>query len=160
MFSGSSTATRATCPAASARGSQSGARSCPSRNCVDGRAALGLDREAKDEILAFLERCAPLKLPVVYVSHDVAEVERLADQLVLMEKGRVIGAGMLEELQSDPSLPLAAARDAAVSFDGVVEASDKAYGLLTLKIRGGSLTVPAPLPPLANGGASASSLAM
>ena len=45
-------------------------------------------------------------------------------------------------------MPLAAARDAAVSFDGVVEASDKAYGLLTLKIRGGSLTVPAPPAPV------------
>jgi molybdate transport system ATP-binding protein len=51
-------------------------------------------------------------------------------------------------LQSDPSLPLAAARDAAVSLDGVVQASDEAYGLVTLKVRGGSLTVPAPPAPV------------
>ncbi len=108
-----------------------------------------LDRATKNEILPFLERLRDrLSLPVVYITHDIAEVERLADQVVLMEKGRVISAGALEDLQSDPSLPLAAARDAAVSFDGVVEASDKAYGLLTLKIRGGSLTVPAPSAPI------------
>ena len=108
-----------------------------------------LDRATKNEILPFLERLRDrLNLPVVYITHDIAEVERLADQLVLMEKGRVVGAGVLEELQSDPSLPLAAARDAAVTFDGAVEASDKAYGLLTLKIRGGSLTVPAPPAPV------------
>ncbi|MBV8794628.1 MAG: molybdenum ABC transporter ATP-binding protein [Hyphomicrobiales bacterium] len=102
-----------------------------------------LDRATKNEILPFLERLRDhLNLPVVYITHDIAEVERLADQMVLMEKGHVIGAGSLEELQSDPSLPLAAARDAAVSFDGVVEASDNAYGLITLKVRGGSLTVP------------------
>jgi molybdate transport system ATP-binding protein len=107
-----------------------------------------LDRATKNEILPFLERLRDrLSLPVVYITHDIAEVERLADQLVLMEKGRVIGAGTLEDLQSDPSLPLAAARDAAVSLDGVVQASDEAYGLVTLKIRGGSLTVPtAPAP--------------
>src|SRR6185437_1440425 len=49
--------------------------------------------------------------------------------------------------QSDPSLPLALARDAAVSLDGVVEARDEAYGLVTLKVRGGSFTAPAPPAP-------------
>ena len=104
-----------------------------------------LDRATKNEILPFLERLRDrLNLPVVYITHDIAEVERLADQMVLMEKGRVIGVGRLEDLQSDPSLPLAAARDAAVSFDGVVQASDEAYGLVTLQVRGGVLTAPAP----------------
>ena len=108
-----------------------------------------LDRATKNEILPFLERLRDrLNLPVVYITHDIAEVERLADQMVLMERGRVIGAGALEDLQSDPTLPLAAARDAAVTFDGAVQASDEAYGLLTLKIRGGSLTVPAPPAPV------------
>jgi molybdate transport system ATP-binding protein len=60
----------------------------------------------------------------------------------------VIGAGPLEALQSDPSLPLAAARDAAVSLEGVVQASDEAYGLVTLDIRGGVLTAPAPPAPV------------
>jgi molybdate transport system ATP-binding protein len=103
-----------------------------------------LDRATKNEILPFLERLRDrLNLPVVYITHDLAEVERLADQMALMEQGRVIGYGPLEDLQSDPSLPLAVARDAAVSLDGVVQASDEAYGLVTLKVRGGSLTAPA-----------------
>ena len=108
-----------------------------------------LDRATKNEILPFLERLRDrLALPVVYITHDIAEVERLADQIVLMDKGRVIGAGPLEDLQSDPSLPLAAARDAAVSLDGIVQASDEAYGLVTLDVRGGSLTAPAPPAPI------------
>jgi molybdate transport system ATP-binding protein len=103
-----------------------------------------LDRATKNEILPFLERLRDhLNLPVVYITHDIAEVERLADQMVLMDKGHVIGAGPLEDLQSDPSLPLAAARDAAVSFEGVVQSSEEAYGLVTLKVRGGVLTAPA-----------------
>jgi molybdate transport system ATP-binding protein len=108
-----------------------------------------LDRATKNEILPFLERLRDhLNLPVVYITHDIAEVERLADQMVLMDKGHVIGAGPLEDLQSDPSLPLAAARDAAVSFEGVVQSSEEAYGLVTLKVRGGVLTAPAPAGPV------------
>ncbi len=104
-----------------------------------------LDRATKNEILPFLERLRDrLSLPIVYVTHDIAEVERLADQIVLMEKGLVLAAGPLADLQSDPSLPLAMARDAAVSLEGVVEAYDPSYGLVTLAARGARFFVPAP----------------
>jgi molybdate transport system ATP-binding protein len=103
-----------------------------------------LDRVTKSEILPFLERLRDrLRLPIVYVTHDIAEVERLADHVVLMDKGRVIATGPLAKLQSDPSLPLAVARDAAVSLDAVVESYDATYGLLTLAVRGGRFTAPA-----------------
>ncbi len=74
----------------------------------------------------------------------MSEIERLADHLILMQNGRVIGAGPLQVLQSDPSLPLALAREAAVSLDATVEAYDEAYQLLTLRVDGGLLQVPAP----------------
>ena len=104
-----------------------------------------LDRPTRDEILPFLERLHErLSLPVIYISHDMAEIERLADHLVLMQHGNVIGAGPLRVLQSDPALPLAGARDAAISLDATVDAYDAVYGLLTLKVDGGRLSVPAP----------------
>jgi len=104
-----------------------------------------LDRLTKNEILPFLERLHErLSLPVIYICHDMAEIERLADHLILMQHGKVIGAGPLRILQSDPALPLAAAREAAVSLDGVAEAYDEPYGLLTLRVDGGRLRVPAP----------------
>lgn len=103
-----------------------------------------LDRQTRDEILPFLERLhETLSLPVLYVSHDMAEVERLADHLVLMREGSIVATGPLTELQSDPALPLAAARDAAVSLDAVVEAHDPEYGLLTLAVKGGVFWTPA-----------------
>ena len=110
-----------------------------------------LDRLTKDDILPFLERLHQrLSLPVIYVSHDMTEIERLADHLVLMQAGRVLATGPLSVLQSDPSLPLAAGRGAAVNFDAKVEAYDSAYGILTLDIGGGRLLVPAA--PVALGG--------
>jgi len=103
-----------------------------------------LDRATKNEILPFLERLRDrLSLPIIYITHSIAEVERLADEIVLMDKGRVIGAGRLEEIESDPALPLALARDAAVTLDGVVQASDAAYGLVAIGVRGGMVTAPA-----------------
>ncbi len=103
----------------------------------------GLDRGAKEEILPFLETLhAQLALPAIYVSHDMAEIERLADHLVLMRAGRIVAGGSLADLQSDPALPLAAERDAAVTFDATVEAYDAGYGLATLSAAGVRFSVP------------------
>lgn len=107
-----------------------------------------LDRLTKDEILPFLERLHErLAVPVIYVSHDMAEIERLADHLVLMRDGHVMAVGPLGRLQSDPTLPLARAGDAAVILDAVVDAYDAADGIATLKVFGGAFLVPsAPVP--------------
>ncbi|WP_293856162.1 molybdenum ABC transporter ATP-binding protein [uncultured Alsobacter sp.] len=104
-----------------------------------------LDRPTKDEILPFLEGLhGALSLPVLYVSHDMAEVERLADRVVLLERGRVLGAGPLAAVQADPALPLVRRRDAAATLDAVAGEHDALYGLLTLHVDGGRLVVPAP----------------
>ena len=101
-----------------------------------------LDQGTRDEILPFLDQLhASLAMPVVYVSHDLGEVERLADTLVLMDHGRVIAAGPLSDLQSDLSLPLAAAREASVRLEGTVVSHDAAYGLVRLEVPGGELIV-------------------
>ena len=103
-----------------------------------------LDRRTRDEILPFLERLhARLTLPIIYVSHDMSEVERLADHLVLMQAGRALASGPLGDLQSDAALPLATERDAAVSIEGTVRTFDPAYGLLTIAVAGGAFVVPA-----------------
>jgi molybdate transport system ATP-binding protein len=102
-----------------------------------------LDKLTKDEILPFLERLhETLSLPVLYISHDMSEIERLADQLVLMDAGRVLAVGPISQLQSDPALPLIGSRDAAVSLDGVVEAYDPADGMTTIAVAGGRFLVP------------------
>ncbi len=96
-----------------------------------------LDRQARDDILPFLAGLvAALRLPILYVTHEMAEVERLANHLVLMRGGRVLAAGPLQTLQGDPSLPLALARDAAVSLDARIEGHDAAYGLVALEVGG------------------------
>ncbi|WP_141934346.1 molybdenum ABC transporter ATP-binding protein [Bradyrhizobium sp. UNPA324] len=66
-----------------------------------------LDHATRNEILPFLERVHErLSLPVLYISHDMTEIERFADHLVLMEQGRVIGIGPLQSLRQAPPAAL------------------------------------------------------
>ena len=103
----------------------------------------GLDRFSKDEILPYLEALhAALSIPILYVSHDIAEVERLADHLVLMEDGRVVASGALQDLQTDPALPIARLPEAAVVLDATVTHHDLEYHLTTLAVDGGKIVVP------------------
>ena len=108
-----------------------------------------LDERAKADILPFLERLRDrLSLPALYVTHDMTEVERLADHLALIDRGRVIAAGPLGQMQSDPALPLAAARGAAVTLEGAIVAVDEAYGLTTVGVSGGAFVAPGRLGPI------------
>lgn len=107
-----------------------------------------LDRFSKDDILPYLERLHDvLSVPVLYVSHDIAEVERLADHLVLLRDGRVVASGPVRELQADPALPIARMPEAGVTLSAVVETYDETYGLSVLTLPGGRLQVPGRLGP-------------
>ena len=102
-----------------------------------------LDQASKNDILPFLRRLHDtLSIPILYVSHELREIEHLADQMVLMEKGRVLASGGLKDLLADPSLPLARMPDAASIVTGVIKSHDANYGLSTLTLSGVELIVP------------------
>jgi molybdate transport system ATP-binding protein len=101
-----------------------------------------LDRARKEEILPYLERLRDgLEIPIVYVSHDLDEVTRLADQLIFLENGRMVASGALAELLSRLDLPLAREDNAASVVDTVVAGHDDEFGLSHLDFRGGRFHV-------------------
>ncbi len=105
----------------------------------------GLDRDAKAEILPYLEALhADLAIPALYVSHDIAEVERLADHIVQLEKGRVVAAGPLAALLADPDLPFARSAEAASVVDVRVRSYDAHDRLLDCDLEGQTLLVAGP----------------
>lgn len=54
----------------------------------------GVDRGRKDRILPYLLRIREAwHVPMVYVTHDAAELEAIADRVVYLRDGRVLGAG-------------------------------------------------------------------
>lgn len=107
-----------------------------------------LDIDSKLDILPYLERLrSQLGIPVIYVTHAPDEMSRLADQLVLMENGRVLAHGALNELLTDPALPLSQHHEASAVLDVCVNTHDAAYCLTQLQLGGLSLFVPlSPLP--------------
>jgi len=93
-----------------------------------------LDAANKAEILPYLERLhQELQIPLVYVTHDLTEMARLGDSLVLLDAGKVVAAGAMSALLTDPYLPLANRQDACMQFDLEVVKSDREYGLCELK---------------------------
>lgn len=101
-----------------------------------------LDAASKREILPYLERLhGELDIPVIYVSHALDEVARLADQLVLMEQGRVVASGALNEVLGRLDLPTAHLDDAGAVIEAGVAAHDEEYHLTRLDFSGGSLWV-------------------
>jgi len=102
-----------------------------------------LDRAGKEEILPYLESLRDeLEIPVIYVSHTPEEVARLADHVVLMEKGRVVATGPINDVFSRLDLPLAIGPDAEVVLDATVVEHDDDFHLTCLDFEGGRLVVP------------------
>jgi molybdate transport system ATP-binding protein len=101
-----------------------------------------LDQTRKDEILPYLERLRDeTRLPMVYVSHSRDEVVRLADQLVMIEAGRVTASGPLGEVMA--RLDLGGGPEPGAVLAATVGAIDTVHELATLDFPGGRLIVPA-----------------
>ena len=101
-----------------------------------------LDAPRRAEVLPFLSRlCAAARLPILYVTHALEEVDALASRLVLLDDGRTLVEGGVEELSARTDLPLAARRDAGALLAGTVVAHDAASGLTRLGFEGGAFLV-------------------
>jgi molybdate transport system ATP-binding protein len=103
-----------------------------------------LDAGRKAEILPYVERLRDdMGLPIVWVSHSLDEVARLADTLVVIEQGRVIACGdvavVLARLDLfPPDSPYEAGAAIAVTVGG----HEEAHSLTRLVFDGGALLVP------------------
>ncbi len=102
-----------------------------------------LDRASKDDILPLFEVLHErLAIPILYVSHDMSEIERLADTLILIRDGRVEASGPLTAMQTDPTASLLSAPQATVVLEGRVAQIDTDFSLTELHVDGGVLIVP------------------
>jgi molybdate transport system ATP-binding protein len=90
-----------------------------------------LDEDRKGEILPYLERLRDQsRIPIVYVSHSVAEVARLATTIVLVAGGKVAAAGPTAAVMQRLDLSaLTHLEDAGAVIEATVERHDDAAGL-------------------------------
>jgi len=102
-----------------------------------------LDGMAKTQLLAQLERLrTTLAIPMIYVSHAVEEVARLADHLILLDGGRVVAQGPLQQTLARLDLPCALLQTLGSVVEGRVTALHRDDNLMELTFAGGTLRLP------------------
>jgi molybdate transport system ATP-binding protein len=103
-----------------------------------------LDMERKDEILPFIERLGhEIGIPILYVSHAIDEVLRLASTLVLIARGRIVAKGPIEDVTSRLDLhPYTGRLDAGAVLRSTVTTHDPARGITRMAFPGGELISP------------------
>lgn len=103
-----------------------------------------LDAPRKAEILYYVERLRDeVGIPIVYVSHSLEEVVRLADTMVLLSEGRVLGAGPVREMTARAELrPYLGRHEGGAVIEARVAAQDLESGLARLEFSGGALEIP------------------
>lgn len=101
-----------------------------------------LDQRSKSEILPYLEQLHDsLSIPVLYVTHSADELARLADHVVLLDKGQAVASGPLAETMARLDLPLPREEEAGVVLEATVTTVDRRWHLAQAEFPGGSLWV-------------------
>jgi molybdate transport system ATP-binding protein len=101
-----------------------------------------LDDTRKEEILPFIERLRDeAQVPIVYVSHSISEVTRLATTVVTILDGRVVAVGPPTEVLGRADAPYDTGEAGAV-IDAVIGGHDPSFGLTTLRSPAGALQAP------------------
>lgn len=78
-----------------------------------------LDNKSKQEILPYLQKITSnYLLPIVYVSHNLEEIYKIADRLMVIDEGKIINAGGIKEVLSD------------IEFFSNIKSSDQSAGVI------------------------------
>lgn len=103
-----------------------------------------LDAPRKSEVLPFIMRLSrAYAIPILYVSHIMDEILNLADHLVILDAGRVVASGNLDDLMARPELQTHLGReDYGSVISTVVDAPRDASGLTRLRFHDHLLKVP------------------
>ncbi|TNF90593.1 MAG: molybdenum ABC transporter ATP-binding protein [Gammaproteobacteria bacterium] len=110
-----------------------------------------LDQGRKEDILPYLERLpGEFQIPALYVSHDIDEVAHLADQVLVLDQGRIKAfAPTATILERFDLAPYTGRFEAGVLVEGEVAGHDHRLKVTRIDLHGATLAVPfAPeLPP-------------
>ena len=103
-----------------------------------------LDKKRKQEILPYLEVLhEELRVPMLYVSHDLDEMLRFCDYMLVMEDGKARFNGGIRDALVLPDSPLATIENAAAVLEGTVSKQEKEFDISTVHtVNGNQFQVP------------------
>ena len=104
-----------------------------------------LDEQRKAEIIPYLERLRDeTKIPIIYVSHSIQEVARLADRIIVMKDGKVEAQGIAADVLARPDFSThLERREAGSILSGQIESFDERHELAAVRLKTMLLHVPA-----------------
>jgi len=101
-----------------------------------------LDQKSKQRLLGIIQTLAgELNIPIIYVSHSIDEIARLADQVLLMDAGEIVAGGDTQAMLTSFDSNLAKSAAAESMIEAVVSGHDQAYHLTYLDTKLGRFSV-------------------
>ena len=99
-----------------------------------------LDQQRKQEILPYLESLhKSFNIPILYVSHSMDEVARLADHIIVLDQGKIIAEGELTQVFSRIDLPKRLEEESGVILNGTVIEKDEQWNLMRIAFAQGEI---------------------
>jgi len=101
-----------------------------------------LDLARRHEILPWLEKMRDeLSMPMLYITHSADELARLADYLVVLDKGSVKAYGAAQDVLASVESPVIVGEDTGIVLRGTVVGRDALWHLSQVAFPGGYLWV-------------------
>jgi molybdate transport system ATP-binding protein len=102
-----------------------------------------LDERRRNEVLPFLDRLhADTSVPIIYVSHNIDEICRLSDHLLVLDRGQIAAEGSLRDTLTRIDLPQLGGRNAGTVIDVVRIRHDSEFDLTLFGFSGGEIWAP------------------
>lgn len=103
----------------------------------------GLDEARKQEILPFIETVRDhFSVPILYITHSLAELTRLADTVVLLRRGKVVQTGPIAQILGRLDLvEMTGGYDAGTILSGIVKNHDREFHLTELETEAGIFSI-------------------
>ena len=102
-----------------------------------------LDERRRNDVLPYLDRLhAESRVPIVYVSHNIDEICRLSDHLLVLDNGRIVAEGGLGETLMRTDLPQLGGHNAGGVIEATPSGYDADFDLTSFAFSGGTVHVP------------------
>jgi molybdate transport system ATP-binding protein len=101
-----------------------------------------LDERRRNEVLPYLDRLhAESAIPIIYVSHNIDEICRLSDHLLVLDDGKIVAEGPLQNTLTRMDLPQLGGRNAGAVIEAAQIRYDEEFDLTLFGFSGGQIWV-------------------
>jgi molybdate transport system ATP-binding protein len=101
-----------------------------------------LDERRRNEILPYLDRLhTESSIPIIYVSHSIDEICRLSDHLLVLDDGKIVAEGGLQDILTRMDLPQMGGRNAGAVIEATQARYDQEFDLTLFSFSGGEIWV-------------------